>query len=488
MGFPKGFFWGGATAANQLEGGWNEDGRGPALTDYETAGTNKTPRYVTYIDKDGKPDKQMAMIDANLPEGAHFAVLPDTYYPNHKAIDFYHHWKEDLALLHELGLNMFRMSVSWSRIFPKGIEEEPNQAGLAFYRSIFEECHRLGIEPLVTISHYDGPVYLSAECGGWQNRETVEHFVHYATTLFNEFHGLVNYWLTFNEINSTTLMPLFVPSMKEDVYQQLCQKLHYQMVASAKTVAWAHEHYPELKVGCMLCGLKSYALTEDPKDQVKKMESDQLSLYYCGDTMMRGSYPAFAKRIWQDHGVKLDCTDQDLADLKAGTCDFYSFSYYTTMCVTTHEFKRAGMFALGPKNEYLTYTDWGAAEDADGLRIYLNELYSRYQKPLMIVENGLGTADTLEADGTVHDPYRIHYMRAHVKAMEQALDDGVDLIGYNPWGIIDLISAGTGEMKKRYGVIYVDLDNEGKGTGKRYRKDSFYWYQKCIASNGADLD
>lgn len=483
MGFPKGFFWGGATAANQFEGGC-----GPALTDYQTTGTAKTPCYTTYVGKDGEPGKMRGMLDVELPEGAHLAVLPDTYYPNHHAVDFYHHWKEDLTLLHEFGLNMFRMSVGWSRIFPKGIEDEPNREGLAFYRSVFEECHRLGIEPLVTISHYDDPAYFLTECGGWQNRETVEHFVHYATTLFEEFHGLVRYWLTFNEINSTTLMPLFVPNMAEDTYQQLFQKLHYQMVASAKAVQRAHEHYPELKVGCMLCGLKSYALTEDPKDQVKKMESDQLSLWYCGDTMMRGSYPAFAERIRQEHGVKLDCTPEDLDDLKRGTCDFYSFSYYTTMCVTTHQFEQTGMYALGPKNEYLAYTDWGAAEDADGLRIFLNELYSRYQKPLMIVENGLGCADTLEADGSIHDPYRTHYMRAHTQTMKQALADGVNLFGYNPWGIIDLVSASTGEMKKRYGVVYVDLDNEGKGTEKRIRKDSFHWYQRCIASNGKDLD
>lgn len=489
MSFPKDFFWGGATAANQCEGGWNADGRGPAKTDITTAGTATSPRSVTFKRADGTTGSA-SMFAGGMPEGAKGAVLDGYYYPNQNAIDFYSHYKEDIALFAEMGFKMYRMSISWSRIFPKGIEKEPNQKGLAFYRSVFEELRKYNIEPLVTISHYDTPLYLEEELGGWKNRELITYFDRFSELLFKEYKGLVKYWLTFNEINSLLMMKDFLPNAPKEMIASSYQQLHYQFVASARAVQRAKQIDPTYQVGCMIAGMCSYPLTCDPKDVIKNQQKLQDGFWYSGDVMVRGAYPAYAKRIWAECDVHLDCTEDDVKELKNGAVDFFSFSYYSTSCVTSHEGiakDGAGNFSMGAKNEYIQYSDWGWGMDPDGLRFFLNEIYNRYQVPLMIVENGLGANDTLEADGSVHDPYRIEYLREHVKAMEGALEDGVDLIAYTSWGCIDLISASTGEMKKRYGFIYVDLDNEGKGSCKRYKKDSFYWYAQVIASNGKDL-
>ncbi len=490
MAFPKNFFWGGATAANQYEGGWNEGGRGPALTDMTTAGTATSPRFVTYQMPDGSVKALSQM--GGKPEGAKPVVAEGYYYPNQQAVDFYHRYKEDIALLAEMGFKMFRMSISWSRIFPKGIEAEPNKEGLEFYRKVFEELRKYNIEPLVTISHYDTPLYIEEELGGWANREVIGLFDRYTEVIFKEYKGLVKYWLTFNEINTTLMMTDFIPNLPKAAMARNCQVLHNEFVASARAVKRAHEIDPDCKVGCMIAGGCKYPLTCDPKDMLKTQQSWQMNNFYCGDVMVRGEYPAFAKRLWKEYGVELEWGAEDRADLLAGKVDFYSFSYYSTSCATTHTdvaMDGAGNFSLGAKNPYLQYSDWGWSMDPDGLRYYLNEVYDRYRVPLMVVENGLGAHDVLEADGTVHDPYRIDYLRGHIKAMEEAInEDGVDLIAYTPWGCIDLISASTGEMKKRYGFVYVDLDNEGHGTRDRYRKDSFYWYKKVIASNGEDLE
>ena len=490
--FPKGFYWGGATAANQCEGAWNVDGRGPALTDVTTGGTVNTPRYTTYIDKDGKPGKVPSMgVTAKIPEGAKYAVLPDTLYPNHDGIDFYHHYKEDIALFAEMGFNIFRMSISWSRIFPKGNEDKPNQAGLDFYRNVFLELKKYNIEPLVTISHYDDPLYMVEELGGWNNRDTIGYYLNYCKAIFNEYKGLVKYWLTFNEINCLVAFLSFGGDKLPDAaYQEAYQKLHHQFIASAKAVQMAHEIDPNYKVGNMICYLTSYPLTCDPKDVIKNMENEQITVDYCGDVQVRGAYPAFAQRIWDEHNVKIKMEEGDLETLAAGKVDFYTFSYYMTSCVTTHTDAEttAGNLTMGGKNPYLKASDWGWQIDPDGLRYTLNRLYNRYQIPLMVVENGLGAYDTVEPDGSIHDSYRIDYFRQHIQAMAEAVKDGVDVRGYTPWGCIDLVSAGTGEMRKRYGFIYVNKQDDGSGDYSRSRKDSFYWYQKVIKSNGDDLD
>ena len=486
--FPKNFFWGGATAANQCEGAYNIDGRGLIKNDFLTAGTATESRCFTYRDQNGEIVKRSFF--KGVPEDANFVIVEDEYYPNHEGIDFYHHYKEDIALFAKMGFKMFRMSISWSRIFPNGDEEKANQKGLDYYRSMFEELRKHGIEPLVTMHHFDTPYGIERKYGGWKNHEMIQHFDKYAETIFHEYKGLVKYWLTFNEINNLLMMLQFMPNAPKEMAYGAYQSLHNQMVASARAVKKAREIDSDYVVGCMLCGLCSYPLTSDPKDIIKNQEKMQEIMWYTGDVMVRGDYPAFAQRIWDKYSIKLDITEQDKIDLKMGVVDIYTFSYYSTSCVTIHDVEKDGKgnFSMGAKNPYLKYSEWGWSMDPDGLRYFLNELYSRYQVPLLVTENGLGAHDELTAEGQVHDTYRIEYLREHIKAMKEAIIDGVDLIGYTSWGCIDLISASTGEMKKRYGYIYVDRDNEGKGSMKRYCKDSFYWYKKVIASNGEELD
>jgi 6-phospho-beta-glucosidase len=491
--FPEGFFWGGATAANQCEGGWNEDGRGPALTDVTTGGTVKEPRYVTYQMPDGTYGKY-SQFGGVKPAGAKFAVNPAELYPNHDGIDFYHHYKEDIALFAEMGFKMFRMSISWSRLFPKGNEETPNQAGIEFYRNVFLELKKYGIEPLVTISHYDTPLYLVEECGDWSNRDLITYYDRLTDVIFQEYKGLVKYWLTFNEINCLLMAPKFAGMSGDSeaakaAYKKAYQELHHQFVASAHAVKKAKSFDPEYKVGCMLAGMANYPMTCDPADIMATEIEDQESFYYCGDVQARGEYPYYAERMWKKYDAKPEMTQQDLIDIKEGKVEFFTFSYYATQIVTTHKIEETagGNFAMGAKNPYLKYSDWGWSTDPSGLRWFLNRLYTRYQMPMMVVENGLGAFDTVEEDGSIHDEYRIDYLRQHVDAMADAIADGVDLVGYTTWGCIDLVSAGTGEMRKRYGFIYVDKHDDGTGTMARSRKDSFFWYKKVIASNGEEV-
>ncbi|MBQ6532864.1 MAG: family 1 glycosylhydrolase [Solobacterium sp.] len=485
--FPKDFLWGGAVAANQWEGGWNLDGRGPAMTDVTTGGTRDLPRLITYIDKDGRHGTLTR--GEKLPEGAKYAVLEEYHYPNHEAVDGYHHYKEDIALFAEMGFKQFRMSISWSRLFPTGLEKEPLKEGVEFYRNMFLEMKKYNIEPLVTIWHFDTPLYLEEHCGGWLNRETIAHYVRFAETCFREYKGLVKHWLTFNEINNTIMFLDMGRNLPDEAYAEAYQHLHHQFVASARAVKIGHEIDPENRIGCMICGITWYPATCDPKDILANRHAWEKNIFYCGDVQCKGSYGTYAGRLWQEHNVKLDITPEDLKDLVEGTVDFYTFSYYMSNLVTTHKATDivGGNFSAGVRNEYLQYSDWGWATDPDGLQYYLEVIYDRYHLPLMVVENGLGAYDTVEADGSIHDPFRIDYYRCHIEAMDRALQNGVDLIGYTTWGCIDVVSAGTGEMRKRYGFIYVDMDDEGKGTMARSRKDSFFWYKKVIASNGSDL-
>ncbi len=476
--FPKNFLWGGATAANQYEGGWNEGGKGDSFADHMRGGSYDTPRQLD-IDID-----------------------PDAFYPSHDATDFYHHWEEDIDLFAEMGWNVFRMSVNWSRIFPNGDDDQPNQEGLDFYRKVFERLNQKGITPLVTISHYELPFALTQNYNGWESRKLIDFYFNYGKCLLDNFHDLVPYWLTFNEINFGTMalgssMSLgnvqgFTGTMAElpDDPQARYQALHHQFVASAKLVKYAHETYPQVKMGCMIAFLETYAATCDPADELFNQKYMRDTNWYCSDVQVRGAYPAFARRFWAENDIELAMEPGDEALLAEGKVDFYSFSYYMTNCQGTHEDLKAigGNLGMGYANPYLEASEWGWQIDPTGLRFSLNQIYDRYQIPLMVVENGLGARDVVAEDGHIHDTYRADYLRKHVIAMEEAIKDGVDLMGYTWWGPIDIVSAGTGELRKRYGFIYVDRHDDGTGEFARIRKDSFYYYKKVIESNGADLD
>jgi 6-phospho-beta-glucosidase len=387
------------------------------------------------------------------------------------------------------------LSIAWSRIFPKGDETEPNEEGLAFYDQVFDECRKHGIEPLVTISHFELPYALAENYGGFANRQTIDFFVRYATTLFERYKDKVKYWLTFNEINFGTL-PLGGRNLlgildKEDNEERRYQALHHMFIASALAVKIGHEINPEFNIGCMLAYMTMYPLTCKPEDALANQELVKKLNWFCGDVQVKGKYPYYMKHYFEKQNIHLKFAADDEKILREGTVDFYTFSYYMTSCVTAdldeNGDRVGGNLFGGVKNNYLETSEWGWQIDPVGLRFTLNELYDRYEIPLMIVENGLGAVDHVEEDGTIHDSYRIEYFRRHIEEMGKAIEDGVDLIGYTPWGCIDLVSGGTGEMSKRYGFIYVDKDDEGKGTFDRSRKDSFYWYKKVIASNGGEL-
>ncbi|MFX3964997.1 glycoside hydrolase family 1 protein [Streptococcus suis] len=480
--FPKGFLWGGATAANQYEGGWNLGGRGPATSD-------------TYIAVD--PDKRKDMSHFGKPVSradVEFA-LPDQegLYPKRWGSDFYHRYKEDIALFAEMGFKTFRLSIAWSRIFPKGDELEPNEEGLAFYDAVFDNLNKYGIEPLVTLSHYEFPIHLALEYGGWKNRKVIEFFVRYAETVFKRYQGKVKYWLTFNEINILGMVGylsggLLFEDGKNDL-EAMYQAVHHQFIASILATKAAHEIDPENKVGCMLARMENYAATCNPDDVLAALKKDQENLFYT-DVQVRGAYPSYMKRFFKENNIQVVFEPGDEAILKQYPVDFMSFSYYMTSITRALPDKdkaTAGNLMLGEANPYLEASDWGWQIDPVGLRITLNKLYDRYQVPLFIVENGLGALDKVEEDGSIEDSYRIAYLEKHIQQMYEAIEDGVELMGYTPWGCIDLVSASTSEMSKRYGFIYVDADDQGKGSFDRSRKVSFYWYKDVIASNGANL-
>jgi 6-phospho-beta-glucosidase len=323
--------------------------------------------------------------------------------------------------------------------------------------------------------------------GGWSNRELIDEFVEFARVCFTEYKNLVKYWITFNEINMLLLSSKFAET-KPDT--ECFTELHNQLLASAKAVSLAHAISPDYFVGSMNCGFFPYPLTCDPLDVINCQRESQTMFYYTSDVQARGYYPSYSKRIWEKYGVDMQISDADRQILKDGKVDYFAFSYYQTNCITTHTDETetvAGNLSKGAKNPYLKASEWGWQIDPEGLKYALHEIYDRYQMPLMIVENGMGANDILESDGTIHDPYHIEYLKEHIKKMKEAVNEGVDLIGYTMWSCIDLCAASTGQISKRYGFIYVDVDNDGNGTYKRYKKDSFYWYQKVIRSNGEDL-
>ncbi|MEF1201183.1 6-phospho-beta-glucosidase [Vibrio owensii] len=470
--FPESFLWGGAIAANQSEGGYREGGKGLTTVDMIPYGDNRMPIKLGLVDS--------------------VELSEEEFYPSHQAIDFYHRYKEDIALLAEMGFKTFRMSIAWSRIFPKGDELEPNQAGIDFYRSVFEECHKYGIEPLVTLCHFDVPMHLVNEYGSWRNRKMIGFFERYARTCFEAFDGLVKYWLTFNEINILLHSPfsgaglLFQEGENRD--QVKYQAAHHELVASALVTKIAHEINPENQVGCMLAGGNFYPYSCKPEDVFTAMQKDRENLFFI-DVQSRGYYPSYAQKVFDEKGVKLEILEEDYETLK-NTVDFISFSYYASRCASAemnaNNTSEANV-VKSIRNPHLPASDWGWVIDPLGLRITMNTLYDRYQKPLFLVENGLGAKDVPDENGEVQDDYRIDYLRQHVEAMADAITDGVPLMGFTPWGCIDLVAASTGEMSKRYGFIYVDRDNLGNGTLNRTPKKSFHWYKRVIASNGTEL-
>lgn len=494
MKFPKDFLWGGATAANQYEGGYLEDGKGLNTSDVITNGSHTTPRKITYQNPTTGETGYAEMSFMNkstqlFPDGCIPSVNEGEFYPSHVATDFYHHYKEDIALMGEMGFKTFRLSINWARIFPNGDDEQPNEAGLQFYDNVFDECKKYGIEPLVTLSHYETPLNLSIKYGGWVDRRCIDFFVKYATTCFKRYKGKVKYYLTFNEINIMGMMPFMAGGISDFSEQAKAQGAHNQFVASALTVKAAHEMDSELRIGQMLAYGPTYPFTCDPNDQILCMDAQHQTLFY-SDVQTGGAYPAYKLKEYERKGIKLNDTPEDYELLKNYSADFLSFSCYGSTTLSTHEQNGVGgNFMMGIKNPYLETNAWGWATDPCVLRYALNTLYDRYHKPLWIVENGIGWDDKREADGSVHDDYRINYLRQNLSSMRDAINiDGVDLMGYTMWGCIDLVSAGTGEMRKRYGFVYVDRDDEGNGDLSRSKKDSFYYYKKVIASQGEDLD
>ena len=475
MGFRKDFLWGGATAANQCEGGYNEGGRGLANVDVVPIGKDRYPII----------SGEMKM----------FNFDDEHFYPAKEAIDMYHNYKEDIKLFGEMGFKTYRCSIGWSRIFPNGDDVEPNEEGLKFYEDLFKECHKYGIEPLVTITHFDCPMNLVEKYGAWRNRKLIGFYEKLCRTIFNRYKGLVKYWLTFNEINMILHAPFMGAGIcfeeGENKEQVKYQAAHHELVASALATKIAHEIDPNNMVGCMLAAGQYYPYSCKPEDVFEALNKDRENYFFI-DVQSRGAYPAYALKELERKGINIEMEDGDKELLKNHTVDFISFSYYSSRCACANpddNSKTAGNIFASVKNPHLKASEWGWQIDPLGLRITMNNLYDRYQKPLFIVENGLGAVDIPDENGYVEDDYRIDYLRQHIKTMKDAVEiDGVDLLGYTTWGCIDLVSAGTGEMKKRYGFIYVDKDNDGNGTLKRSKKKSFEWYKKVIASNGEDIE
>ena len=474
-GFPEGFLWGGAVAAHQLEGGWNEGGKGPSTADVMTAGAHGVPREIT----DG--------------------IIEGKNYPNHEAIDFYHRYKEDVALFAEMGFKCFRTSIGWSRIFPNGDDEQPNETGLQFYDDLFDELLKYGIEPVITLSHFEIPYNLVKNYGGFRSRKVIDFFEKFAITVFERYKNKVKYWMTFNEINnqaSNLDVDIFAFTCSGVTYKDgenreetMYQVVHNEFVASARAVRAGKKINPDFEIGCMVAFVPIYPYSCNPDDMMKSVEEMHKRWHFL-DVHVRGEYPAYTKKMWERKGFNIHIEPQDLIDLKEGTVDYIGFSYYMSSVdkADKSDVEIGDKLVGSVKNPYIKESDWGWPIDPVGLRYALNVMYERYNKPLFIVENGFGAIDMKDEKGEVHDDYRIDYLRRHIEEMQKAIEiDGVELLGYTPWGCIDLVSFTTGEMKKRYGFIYVDKNNDGSGTLERSKKDSFYWYKKVIESNGKEL-
>ncbi|WP_133013708.1 6-phospho-beta-glucosidase [Clostridium cuniculi] len=477
MALSKNFLWGGAVAAHQVEGGYNKGGKGISIADVMTAGTHTIPRKIT----DG--------------------IIEGNYYPNHEGINFYEYYKDDIKLFAEMGFKCFRTSIAWTRIFPNGDDVEPNEEGLKFYDNLFDELLKYDIEPVITLSHFEMPYNLVKNYGGWRNRKLIDFFVRFCEVVMTRYKNKVKYWMTFNEINNQTITtnPIYAFTNSGIIYKEyenkeevMFQAAHYEFVASAKVVKIGHNINPDFKIGCMVAAMPSYPYSCNPEDIMKAEIANREQLMFT-DVHVRGRYPKHTLKLWERNNFKLDITKEDEEILKGGTVDFIGCSYYLTTVVTANEdIKRTGNDSAGKadvvENPYLKTSDWGWTIDPVGLRFYLNQLYDRYEIPIFIVENGFGAIDVLKNDLTIDDDNRIEYLTNHIREMKKAIEiDGVEVIGYTTWGCIDPISFTTGEMKKRYGFIYVDRNNDGSGSLKRYKKKSFDWYKDIIKNNGENI-
>ena len=485
MKLPDTFLWGGATADFQFEGGFGEGKRGLITHDYETDGSVDHPRHITLKMPDGSYAEACSsfMKAESFPDGAVPWLYVDRYYPSHKAVDFYHHWKEDIDLMSQMHFNVFRFSICWSRIFPTGLEEQPNEEGLKFYQQVIDELIKKGMEPLITICHDELPAVLAEKYDGWSSREMIGLYLKYCKVLFERFGGQCRYWLTFNEINAVRGYASCGTTGADD--QTHYNAVHHMFLASALAVKMGHEMMPGSQFGAMYALSELYPATCRPEDMFRYMQCRRESLFFI-DVMARGYYPAYTDDLLGRRGVTLQTFQSgDDKILLEGTLDFVSFSYYRSCTVGAgSKFNVIG----GDPNPYLQSTPWGWPIDPLGLRYCMNEIYDRYQKPVFIVENGLGAIDQVEPDGTIQDDYRVNYLRDHLRAMMEAiLVDGVDCLGYTMWAPIDLVSLSTGEMKKRYGFVYVDMNDKGAGTLQRTKKESFYWIRKVIDTNGEFL-
>jgi 6-phospho-beta-glucosidase len=468
------FLWGGATSANQYEGGYNLNGKGLSSMDIVPSGNTRSDIIQGYLNS--------------------FSIDNHLYYPTHKAVDFYHRYQEDIALFSEMGFKAYRLSISWTRIFPNGDELKPNEAGLKFYENIFKECKKFNIQPIVTISHFDVPLYLVEKIGAWKSRKMIDYYLKLCHVLFEHYKEYVEYWLTFNEINMILHAPFMAAGITfnaEDNEEQIkYQAAHHELIASSLATKMAKEINPNNKIGCMFAAGSAYPYSCDPKDVWEALKVNQEN-YFFVDIQSRGKYPNYALKTFQHKGITIVMEENDEQILSKYPVDFISFSYYNSRCIANKnsnaELTDGNLFATA-KNPYLKTSEWGWPIDPLGLRITLNEVYDRYQKPMIIVENGLGAVDTINDNGKIKDTYRIQYLSDHIKAIKLAIEeDGVDLFGYTAWAACDIISASSGEMKKRYGFIYVEADDNGIGTFNRLKKESFYWYKKVIQSNGEIL-
>lgn len=472
----KDFLWGGAVSAHQLEGGWNKGGKGISIADVLTAGDKTTQRRIT----DG--------------------VKEDEYYPHHEGIEFYTHYKDDIKLFAEMGFKCFRTSINWARIYPNGDDEFPNEEGLQFYDDMFDELLKYNIEPVITLSHFEYLYHLCKEYGGFRNKKLIDFFVCYADTVMTRYKDKVKYWMTFNEINNqtTTAHDLAIYTNSAIIFNEddnreevMYQAAIYELIASAKVVKLGHEINPDFQIGCMMAYVPMYPFTSNPDDIMLSLDAERRRNYFFNDVHARGEIPQYTLKEWERMGYSIEYTDEDLKALKEGTVDYIGFSYYMSFAVSAEKHDHGMEVSPGvffQQNPHIKSSDWGWPVDSVGLRYVLNSVYERYNKALFIVENGFGAHDEVKEDGSIDDDYRIDYLKQHILEMKKAVEiDGVDLMGYTPWGCIDLVSFGTGEMDKRYGFIYVDRDNAGKGTLKRSKKKSFNWYKEVIASNGEVL-
>lgn len=483
--FPEGFLWGGATAANQCEGAWNVDGKGMSVADCSTYKPKTDPKdyKAQHIITDEDIKKAMESEDTHL-------------YGKRHGIDFYHRYREDLDLFAEMGFKTLRVSIAWTRIFPNGIEDEPNEKGLKYYEDMFTYMKEKNIEPLVTLAHYEMPLYLCNNYDGWYQRPVVDMFVKFCKVVFKRYKNLVKYWLTFNEIDSIFRHPFTTAGIVTDRYPEykleeiVYQSLHHQFIASSLATKYCHEIIPGSQVGCMVTRILTYPENCHPDNCLLALKDNRENYFY-SDVQVFGEYPRFIKKEWEEKGINIKFQQGDEEILKQHTVDFVSFSYYMSLVSSIDAEKKekvSGNLSSGVKNPYLDVTEWNWQIDPKGLHYSLIDMYDRYRKPLFIVENGLGNKDRIEEDGTIIDDYRIDYFKSHIGAIMDAIEDGVEVMGYTPWGCIDLVSMSTCQMSKRYGFIYVDLDDDENGTYDRKRKKSFYWYKKVIETNGAALD